>query len=371
MKWMDGYHRSKYFSITSSKYFQIPDQEAARRAKPGEPFTFTVDAAKTGWGEVAIDVVYDNKSIRRTFYVDEVSHRVYQVTFTPQSRGKHRVFIYLNGMEVKGSPFSLRIGKDIKEARSTNRNEAFKASTRMSGRYKKLEEQKEEKRASYAEKEIFIEKPVAPPRNKREKRQSFQGFKDERQALFQSDHTTEDGMDLLPVNRTIQFDCPCDGVTSKSDINVTILGPDERRCAQTIRINEDSSFTCEFSTSLVGEHKIEIVIGDEQMNVTPNFYTYDATKIKVGQMPQGYVGLPVDFDSKFFTILLKSLINFKDFLHFSNQYLLTTLFVVKSKCTKIYIFLIIYFYHCIFLGPIFANAPGMDQVHPESTRIKI
>ena len=140
-----------------------------------------MDAAKTGWGEVAIDVVFDNKSIRRTFYVDEVSHRVYEVTFTPQSRGKHRVFVYLNGMEVKGSPFSLRIGKDIKEARSTNRSEAFKASTRMSGRYKKLEEQKEEKRASYAEKEIFIEKPVAPPRSKREKRQSFKGFKEERQ----------------------------------------------------------------------------------------------------------------------------------------------------------------------------------------------
>lgn len=32
--------------------------------------------------------------------------------------------------------------------------------------------------------------------------------------------------------------------------------------------------------------------------MTPNFYTYDATKIKVGQMPQGYVGLPVDFDSE-------------------------------------------------------------------------
>ena len=45
-------------------------------------------------------------------------------------------------------------------------------------------------------------------------------------------------------------------------------------------------------------YRIEIVVGEEQLNVTPNFYTYDATKIKVGQMPQGYVGLPVDFDSE-------------------------------------------------------------------------
>ena len=60
-------------------FFQIPDQESARKARPGDPFTFTVDASKTGWGEVAIDVVYDNRSIRRTFYVEEVGNRIYNV----------------------------------------------------------------------------------------------------------------------------------------------------------------------------------------------------------------------------------------------------------------------------------------------------
>ena len=81
------------------------------------------------------------------------------------------------------------------------------------------------------------------------------------QALFQSDHTTEDGMDLLPVNRTIQFDCPAEGVSSKSDISVTILGPDNRRCATTIRLNEaEAMFTCEFSTQLVGEHRLDELI---------------------------------------------------------------------------------------------------------------
>merc|ERR1719225_955746 len=142
---------------------------------------------------------------------------------------------------------------------------------------------------------VFIEKPVAPPRSKRDKRQSFKGFKEDRQSLFSSDHTTEDGMDLLPVGRTIAFDCPVEGV-HKSDIHVQIVGPDDRKCPQTIRLNDDGTFTCEFSTSLVGEHKIEIIISDEQLNVTPNFYTYDATKIKVEQLPQGYIGLPVEFD---------------------------------------------------------------------------
>ena len=41
------------------------------------------------------------------------------------------------------SGFSLWIGKDIKEAR-TGKTEALKATIRLIGRYKKLEEQKEE-----------------------------------------------------------------------------------------------------------------------------------------------------------------------------------------------------------------------------------
>ena len=71
------YVRTINDSIKSN--FQIPDQESARKAKPGDPFTFTVDASKTGWGEVAIDVVFENESIRRTFYVEEVHDRIYQV----------------------------------------------------------------------------------------------------------------------------------------------------------------------------------------------------------------------------------------------------------------------------------------------------
>ena len=43
------------------------------------------------------------------------------------------------------------------------------------------------------------------------------------------------------------------------------------------------------------------VIFDENVNVTPTFHTFDASKIKVGPMPQAaFVGTPVEFDSKFF-----------------------------------------------------------------------
>ena len=58
---------------------------------------------------------------------------------------------------------------------------------------------------------------------------------------------------------------------------------------------DEYGFTCEFTTSVVGRHTIEIVIGGDRLNVTPDFYTYDASKIRVGEMPPGYTGMPVDF----------------------------------------------------------------------------
>ena len=58
------------------------------------------------------------------------------------------------------------------------------------------------------------------------------------------------------------------------------------------------TFTCEFTTSNVGEHTIEIFIKNEKIDATPNFYTYDATKIKVADIPAGSVGMPVDFAGK-------------------------------------------------------------------------
>ena len=52
-------------------------------------------------------------------------------------------------------------------------------------------------------------------RSKREKRQTFKDFKDEQTRLFASDHKTEEGTDLLPVNRTVAFDLPTGSWLSK------------------------------------------------------------------------------------------------------------------------------------------------------------
>ena len=78
---------------------------------------------------------------------------------------------------------------------------------------------------------------------------------------------------------------------------VTISGPDGRSLATSVRSNPGSgTFTCEFTTREVGEHGIEVVLAGEPLNVTPRFYTYDASKVRVGPVPDGFVGSPVEFE---------------------------------------------------------------------------
>jgi hypothetical protein len=114
-------------------------------------------------------------------------------------------------------------------------------------RYKTHEESRAERRSYYADKEVSvpISMPQAPPRTKRAKetarRQSFKEFRAEhsksssnnRRTLFQSDHRTEEGVDLLPVGKKIAFDCPDDGANI-SEIYVGIKGKQFNACCITL-----------------------------------------------------------------------------------------------------------------------------------------
>ena len=156
------------------------------------------------------------------------------MTFTPQARGKHRVYVYLNGMEVKGSPFALKIGRDVKEARKPAEG-LFRADKRVS-RYKTHDESRAERRNYFSEREIPIQAPLAPPRSKKKeanslgtgsgtRRMSVKDFREEnRTSLFKSDFQTEEGVDLLPVKRTIAFDCPDNGASASGQVEVEIKG---------------------------------------------------------------------------------------------------------------------------------------------------
>lgn len=78
-------------------------------AMPGQPFSFIIDASSTGGlGDVIVDIVREKQSIPHT--LEDIGHMRYRVCFFPRDAGKYRVYMYFNGADVRGSPFSLRVG---------------------------------------------------------------------------------------------------------------------------------------------------------------------------------------------------------------------------------------------------------------------
>uniref|UniRef100_T1J4U2 Calponin-homology (CH) domain-containing protein n=1 Tax=Strigamia maritima TaxID=126957 RepID=T1J4U2_STRMM len=93
-------------------------------ATTGNPFTFTVDTSAAGWGEVKVDITHNGQSLLHR--IESVGEGVYRVTFTPTSDGKHRIYIYFNGIEVKGSPFRMKITPKLDIATVTATGDGLK-----------------------------------------------------------------------------------------------------------------------------------------------------------------------------------------------------------------------------------------------------
>ncbi|XP_063231927.1 LOW QUALITY PROTEIN: filamin-C [Bacillus rossius redtenbacheri] len=78
-------------------------------ALPGQLFSFTMDTSATGGlGDVCLDIVHAGRSVPHS--VEGLGASLYRVCCTPMEPGKHRVYVYFNGSDVKGSPFCLRVG---------------------------------------------------------------------------------------------------------------------------------------------------------------------------------------------------------------------------------------------------------------------
>lgn len=93
---------------------QLLDTEGAM---PGQPFSFIVDARGTGGlGDVIIDLVHDKQSL--SYRMEDFGHMQYRVSFVPGDAGKYRVYVYFNGSDVRGSPFSIRVGTQKGSRRS-------------------------------------------------------------------------------------------------------------------------------------------------------------------------------------------------------------------------------------------------------------
>ncbi|KAJ9573497.1 hypothetical protein L9F63_009061, partial [Diploptera punctata] len=88
-------------------------------ATPGQPFSFTVDASGTGGlGDVCLDIVCAGRSV--PYRMESLGGSLYRVSLVPQQAGKHRVYIYFNGSDVKGSPFPLRVGSQRSRDKSNS-----------------------------------------------------------------------------------------------------------------------------------------------------------------------------------------------------------------------------------------------------------
>ncbi|XP_023727803.1 filamin-C isoform X3 [Cryptotermes secundus] len=88
-------------------------------ATPGQPFNFTVDASGTGGlGDVCLDIVSGGRSVPHR--MEPLGGSMYRVSLVPQQAGKHRVYVYFNGSDVKGSPFPLRVGSQHSRDKSNS-----------------------------------------------------------------------------------------------------------------------------------------------------------------------------------------------------------------------------------------------------------
>lgn len=80
-------------------------------ALPLIPHSIELDCTAVGVpGEVFADIVHDKRSVHcHVEKVDQYGFH-YRIHFTPMDAGKHRVYVYFNGYDVKGSPFMMRVG---------------------------------------------------------------------------------------------------------------------------------------------------------------------------------------------------------------------------------------------------------------------
>lgn len=107
-----------------------------------------------------------------------------------------------------------------------------------------------------------------------------------------------EGLKLVPVNKPAFFAINTKGATSK-DLHVTVTGPSGRSLPVQILEIRSGAYKAEYTPTEVGEHSIDIAFFDKAIRGSPfKCYAYDARQIRVGPIPNGFVGRPVEFESK-------------------------------------------------------------------------
>ncbi len=87
-----------------------------------------------------------------------------------------------------------------------------------------------------------------------------------------------------------------EGQFDMGDPEVKIVGPNKRVLASSIRFIGEGHFAVDYSPVLVGDHQVEVKMGDVQVQGSPFVIkAYDVSKVVVSNVTSGFVGKPVYF----------------------------------------------------------------------------
>ncbi|XP_064455536.1 filamin-A-like [Ornithodoros turicata] len=105
-----------------------------------------------------------------------------------------------------------------------------------------------------------------------------------------------DALKLVPVKRPTTFKITAPEF-ERDDFRVTVTAPSGREFPVRMDVVKPGEFEVEFITPEVGEHVIDMRVHGKPLPGSPfHSHAFDATKIRVGNVPNGVVGRPVEFE---------------------------------------------------------------------------
>ena len=87
-------------------------------------------------------------------------------------------------------------------------------------------------------------------------------------------------------------------ILKATDLSLCVISaPSGTICPKTVTGNHTDGFKVEFVPNEVGRHKVNVRYADVEITGSPFFSeAYDATLVRVGQIPDGIVNQPIHFD---------------------------------------------------------------------------
>ncbi|CAL1298214.1 unnamed protein product, partial [Larinioides sclopetarius] len=299
----------------------------------GREKTFVIDASLSGWGEMKAELLHNATSVPLS--VDEQGSGVYRLTFLPTSAGKYHLNVTFNSINVKGSPFSFRVvetDEELKVSTFESRLEAKKErapppvqrsrisldGTEVASKHSTSQENLSfHQRAELVSSKLMSapptpKKPVDPSSGlhkalssstdslgAKPKKKSRDGY-----ASLSAKHKVDvsqivaegEGLKLVPVKQPTTFSLQAPWL-KQDDIQVTVTAPSGREIPFRLEFVSHGKYRVEYITPEVGEHSIEMSVAGKRLSGSPyQCFAYDSAQIKVGKIPNGTIGKPVEFE---------------------------------------------------------------------------